>query len=201
MKIYLLLAHPDINSFNGQIANAYQQAAIEKGHEVRRQDLGKLSFDPILHRGYRNMPALEPDLQQAQDNIRWCNKWVILYPMWWGSIPALFKGFLDRTLTPGFAYQYHTNDPFWDKLLKERCAELISTCDAPTVYIWWQYHNCDTNALKKATLQFCGITPVTSRRIGRVKYLTPEQRQKKIASIVNRIPKASTTRTCLQQSF
>ncbi|MBO9565307.1 MAG: NAD(P)H-dependent oxidoreductase [Niastella sp.] len=188
MKIYLLLAHPDQNSFNGQLADAYEQEAVRKGHTVRRQNLGALHFDPILHTGYHSMPELEPDLQQAQENIMWCDKWVIVYPMWWGSVPALFKGFLDRTLTPGFAYKYHDKDPFWDKYLKGRSAQIITTCDAPVIWIWWQYRNSDINALRNATLRFCGISPVKIKRIGRVKYLDQQQRLKGITSVVRLVP-------------
>ena len=177
VKIYILLAHPDKNTFNGNLANAYETTAKNKGHEVRRQNLGEMKFDPILWKGYKEIQELEPDLKQAQKNILWCDKWVIVYPIWWGSVPALFKGFLDRTLYSGFAFKYHDKDPFWDKLLKGRTGEIISTCDAPKIWIWWQYRNSDLNAIKKATLEFCGIKPVKVTRISRVKYLDEKQRQ------------------------
>jgi NAD(P)H dehydrogenase (quinone) len=187
MKIYLLLGHPDKETFNGQIAEMYYQTAINKGHEVRFQRLGEMTFDPILWKGYKVIQELEPDLKQAQENILWCNKWVIVFPLWWGAVPALLKGFIDRTLNAGFAYKYHDNDPFWDKLLKGRSAELISTCDAPRWWIWWQYRNSDLNSLKRATLKFCGISPVKSTRISRVRYLSKEERQNKIEEICDRI--------------
>src|SRR5680860_311601 len=120
MKIYLLLAHPDKDSFNGKIAESYYAVAKEKGHDIRIQRLGEMRFDPILWKGYKEVQELEPDLKQAQEHILWYEKWVIVYPIWWGNVPALFKGFLDRTLYSGFAYKYHDNDPFWDKLLKGR---------------------------------------------------------------------------------
>ncbi len=183
MKIYILLAHPDKNTFNGRLADAYANTAKLKGHEVRIQNLGELNFDPILWQGYKVIQELEPDLKQAQENILWCNKWVIFYPIWWGSVPAIFKGFLDRTLYSGFAYKYHEKDPFWDKLLKGRSAHVITTCDAPVWWIWWQYRNSDINTVKRATLKFCGISPVKVTRIGRLKYLDEKQRQKKIEMV------------------
>ncbi|MDJ1467664.1 NAD(P)H-dependent oxidoreductase [Xanthocytophaga flava] len=154
MKLYILLAHPDTDSFNGQLADAYEQAAIGKGHEVRRQNLGELTFDPILWKGYKEIQKLEPDLQEAQRNIIWCDNWIIFYPVWWGSVPALFKGFIDRTLYPGFAFKYHDKGPFWDKLLRGRSAHVITTCDAPWLWIWWEYHNSDIRTVRNAILQF-----------------------------------------------
>ncbi len=53
MKIYILLAHPDKDSFNGRLADAYENAAKNKGHEVRRQNLGEMKFDPILWKGIK----------------------------------------------------------------------------------------------------------------------------------------------------
>ncbi|GAB4048964.1 NAD(P)H-dependent oxidoreductase [Spirosoma litoris] len=191
MNIYLLLAHPDKDSFNGQIANAYYHAALEKGHNVRYQKLGEMAFDPILHKGNKEEKQLEPDLEKAQRNILWCNTWVIIYPVWWGNIPALLKGFIDRTLSPGFAYKKHDDDPFWDKLLKGRAAELITTSDAPGWWLWWQYRNSDVNALKRATLDYCGFDPVSVHRITRVRFLNTTKRTLKIKEICHRIKRAN----------
>jgi len=177
MKIYLLLAHPDSGSLNAAFADAYELAALEKGHEVRRQNLGELRFDPILWQNDETAQALEPDLQKAQENILWCEHWVIFYPIWWGSVPALFKGFLDRTLYAGFAYEYHKTDPLWDKLLKGRSAHIFTTCDAPWWWILFAYRNSDLNMVKRAVLQFCGISPVKATRFFRVRW-TEEQERK-----------------------
>lgn len=191
MKIYVLLGHPDKDTFNGQIAEAYCNAAVAGGHEVRFQRLGEMTFDPILWKGYKVVQELEADLKKAQENIRWCDKWVIVFPLWWGAVPALLKGFIDRTLYSGFAYKYHDHDPFWDKLLSGRSAELISTCDAPAWWVWWYYRNSDLTSLKNATLRFCGFSPVKSTRISRVRYLNKNERQEAIERICAAIKPAT----------
>ena len=183
MKLYILLAHPDKESFNGKIFETYIQRAVELGHEIKTQSLGELNFDPILWKGYKVIQELEPDLKKAQEYIQWCEKWVIIYPIWWGNLPALLKGFIDRVLYSGFAYKYHTNDPFWDKLLKGRSAQIITTSDAPSWWIWWQYRNSDLNALKRATLEFCGISPVLVKRIDRLRYRSVQDREKILEEI------------------
>lgn len=66
MNIYILLAHPDKDSFNGQLADACQQTLLQNGHEVRRQNIDDLDFDPILWKGYAAVQELEPDLKLAQ---------------------------------------------------------------------------------------------------------------------------------------
>lgn len=183
MNIYILSAHPDIDSFNHQLADAYEREAINKGYHVRRQNLAEMQFDPILWKGYKKIQPLEADLVAAQQNIIWCNKWVIFYPVWWGSVPAVLKGFLDRVLLPSFAFKYHDKGPFWDKLLIHRSAHLITTSDAPALWLWWQYRNSDLNMMKRAVLHFCGIKPVNCTRIGSMRYLSQAAREKKINKI------------------
>lgn len=178
MRIYLLLAHPDSESFNGALADAYAEAALAAGHEIRRQNIGELTFDPVLWKGYREVQPLEPNLVAAQENLRWCERWVIFYPVWWDSVPALLKGFFDRVLNANFGYKYHERGPFWDKLLKGRSAHIVATSDAPT--LWLQYRNSDVNAVRRGTLEFCGFFPVRVTRIDRVKYLTDEQRMRQL---------------------
>ncbi len=188
MNIYILLAHPDSDSYNGKIADTYQQAAIAAGHSVKRQNLGDMKFDPILWKGYKTRQELEPDLLIAQQYILWCQHWVIIYPIWWGSVPALLKGFLDRTLYSGFAYKYHDKGPLWDKLLKGRSAQLITTCDAPWWWIWIMYRNSDTNMLKRAVLNFCGIAPVKIKRIDNVRLSKPERLTQQLETIKTLVP-------------
>src|SRR3990167_320914 len=70
-KIYILLGHPDKETLSGHFADIYEQEAKAAGHEVRRTNIGDLSFDPILHKGYKVIQELEPDLLKVQEDMRW----------------------------------------------------------------------------------------------------------------------------------
>ena len=104
------------------------------------------------------------------------------------------KGFLDRTLHPGFAYKYHEAGPVWDKLLKGRSAHMITACDAPSIYAWWQYRNSDLNAVKQATLKFCGRGPVKVTRSDRVRSSDTEKRERWVKNLVDGIVAAQALR-------
>ena len=188
MKIYLLLAHPNKETLNGHLADAYEEAARQKGHEVRRQNIGEMRFDPILWKGYKEVQALEPDLQTAWENIQWCEHWVIVYPVWWGSLPALFKGFLDRVMLPGKAFKYHDNGPFWDKLLKGRSAQLITTSDAPAWWLWLMYRNSDINTMRHAVLKFCGFSSVKAMRFSGIRMMKEAQKQGLAKRVARKVP-------------
>lgn len=182
-QILVILGHPDRNSFCGALADTYTASAQAAGAEVRRLDLGELEFDPVLRHGYRQIQDLEPDLLKAQQDILWATHLVFIYPNWWGTMPALMKGFFDRTLLPGFAFKYHQDDPFWDRLLAGRSAHLIVTMDTPTWYYRWFFKMPGHQQMKRTILEFCGIKPVRITEIAPVRKSTPGQRSRWLTQI------------------
>lgn len=159
-KILIVLGHPSVESLNYALAESYAAGARAAGKEVRLLKLGELNFDPILHLGYNGQQPLEPALLEAQEDILWADHLVWVYPSWWGNMPALLKGFIDRTFVPGFAFKYRPNSVWWDKYLTGRSARIIMTMDTPKIYNTLLYRNANINALKHATLHYCGIKPV-----------------------------------------
>ena len=177
-KTLVILGHPNKGSFCSALADSYCLGAKNSGIDLRRINLADLNFDLNLHEGYNEIQTLEPDLEQAQEDILWAEHLVFVYPIWWATMPALLKGFLDRVFLPGFAFKYNKDSPFPDKLLKGRSARVITTMDAPLFYYRLVNWDCGHRAMKKATLQFCGIKPVKVTSFGQVKDSTEEKRGK-----------------------
>lgn len=177
-KILLINGHPNPESFSAALAEAYQKGATSAGHEVRMLNLGELDFDPILNYGYHKPTALEPDLLKAQELILWADHLVWVYPVWWGSLPALLKGFLDRVLLPGYAFKFRENSVWWDKLLKGRSGRVIQTLDQPPWFYRWFNGRPTYHMMKKMVLGFCGLKPVKVTSFGPVKKSTVEKREK-----------------------
>lgn len=177
-NIVVILGHPNSNSYCGALAETYTQTAIAQGHEVKLFKLGDASFDPILHHGYNQRQELEPDLVEMREAILWAAHVVIVYPIWWGSIPALLKGFFDRTFLPGFAFSYRKNSVWWDRLLAGRSAHLIVTMDTPPWYYRWIYKMPGHNQMKITILEWCGIKPIKISSFGPLRNSTDQQREK-----------------------
>jgi NAD(P)H dehydrogenase (quinone) len=165
-KILIINGHPDAESFNAAIADHYKKGALASGAEVRELNVRDLDFHLNLQFGYRQRTELEPDLLAAQADITWAEHLVWIYPVWWGGLPALLKGFLDRTFLPGFAFQKRENSVWWDKLLTNKTARIIQTLDQPAWYYWLINGRPTHYSMKKMTLEFCGITPVRTTTIG-----------------------------------
>jgi putative NADPH-quinone reductase len=177
-KILVILGHPDTESFCGSLVEAYIEGAKSTGIDVRELKLGDLNFDPILWKGYNKIQELEPDLVKASELIQWSNHIVFVYPNWWGTMPALMKGFFDRVFLPGFAFRYRDNSIFWDKLLSGRTAHLIVTMDTPPWYYRWIYHRPGHNVMKRTILGFCGIKVAKITEIAIVRNSLPEMMDK-----------------------
>ncbi|WP_275975896.1 NAD(P)H-dependent oxidoreductase [Geothrix terrae] len=176
-RILVILGHPRVGSFCGALASAYEAGARAAGFEVERFDLAGLTFDPHVRLPSPRDQALEPDLARAQALIQWADHLVFVYPAWWGTLPALLKGFLDRVLTPGFAFAADEEDPAnWTKLLKGRSAHLLVTMDTPSWVYRLIYRQPGHQAMRRATLGFCGVAPTFISTFAPVKPATEEAR-------------------------
>jgi NAD(P)H dehydrogenase (quinone) len=156
MKIYLLLGHTDRETLSGALADCYETNARAGGHDVRRQNLGEMHFDPILHEGYKKIQELEPDLKTFLENVKWAEHVVIVYPTWWSGMPALLKGLFDRAWLPHIAFNFADHGLTWVKLLRGRTARIITTANTSPWLIRFMYGS-PTATLELAMLRFTGI--------------------------------------------
>ncbi|WP_300690138.1 NAD(P)H-dependent oxidoreductase [Chryseobacterium sp.] len=177
-KIVVINGHPNKASFNFGIAKAYRKGALDSGAEVQEIVIAELQFNTNLQFGYQKKMELEPDLIKAWEIIQWADHLVWVHPIWWGGLPAVTKGFIDRLFLPGFAFKYKKDSLWWDKLLKGKTAHIITTIDQPGWYYRLMYGRPSVNQLKKSTLEFCGIKPVKVTYIGIIKTSDEKQRQK-----------------------
>jgi 1,4-dihydroxy-2-naphthoate polyprenyltransferase len=176
MRCLLILAHPRRDSLCGALFDACAEGARQAGVECRELILSEMHFDPDVHVVSPEQQPLEADLLRAQRDIHWADHLVFVYPTWWGTFPALLKGFLDRVLTPGFAFHHVTHDR-WDKLLSGRTADLITTMDTPPLIYRFIYRAPGQQALARATLGYCGIRSARIEAFGPVSAAVADQRQ------------------------
>lgn len=184
-KILVINGHPNPSSFNFAIAESYLKGAIASGAEVDTITIAELKFNPNLQFGYQKRTELEPDLLEAWEKIKKADHLVWIHPVWWGGLPAIAKGFIDRLFLPGMAFQYRENSVWWDKLLKGKTAHIITTLDQPGWYYRLFFGRPSVNQLKKSTLEFCGIKPVKVTYVGIVKTAESSQREKWLQKVYN----------------
>ncbi len=170
-----MVGHPRGASLAGALAAAYIAGARRAGARVELLELAGLEFDPNVRTRVFADQSVEPDLERAAALIAWADHLVFVYPTWWGTMPALLKGFLDRVLAPRFAFE-ETGSKGYLPLLGGRTAELLTTTDTPN-WVWrWIYGAPGDKAMARAILGFCGIEVAQIVRFGPVRGSGAEQR-------------------------
>ena len=182
-RIAIIIGHPDKESYNYALAQAYINGAKKSNAEIKEIYIGELDFNPNLQFGYRKRTELEPDLIKAQETLKWADHIVWVYPVWWGSVPGLMKGFLDRVLLPGFAFKKREGSVWWDKYFTGKTSRIISTMDQPTWYYRLVYSAPSDKAMKKLTMNFIGVKSVKITSIGPIRLSKDAHRAKWLSKI------------------
>jgi NAD(P)H dehydrogenase (quinone) len=133
MKHLIVVAHPAEDSFTMGLARTYAAELQELGHSQQTLDLYRMGFNPILSAA-ELIPAsaahpASADVARAQDEIRAADVLTVIYPLWWMSMPAMMKGYIDRVFARGFAYE--SDRGIVRGLLSGKQAVLITVSGAP----------------------------------------------------------------------
>ena len=163
------------------LAEAYAAGALAGGHEVTRLSVAELDL-PLL-RLPEEFQTGKPSaaVLTAQRALLDAEHWVLIYPIWLGSMPALLKGFLEQTLRPGFAFKPDVS--LSGGLLKGRSARIVATMGMPAFIFRWWFGAPSVKALRRNILSFGGIAPVRETLIGGVGDLTPQKAEAHFATM------------------
>ncbi|MEV7800779.1 NAD(P)H-dependent oxidoreductase [Microbacterium foliorum] len=159
--------HPDARSLTAELARRYAAAH----GDARILALRDLDFDPSLRFGYRQRMELEPDLVDAKRALAEAATVVVFTPLWWGSVPALLKGFFDRALLPQQEYRY-SKFGLVEGLLPARNGRLFLLGDTPWFLTPFTGLPAQTH-VARGTLRFCGVRAVRTTRMLGVKDASP----------------------------
>jgi NAD(P)H dehydrogenase (quinone) len=108
VKVYVVYCHPDPASFTAEIRDRAVSALQTAGHELRVSDLYADEFEPVLslheRANHHAAPETKTEVLAYCQNLQWCESLVFIYPTWWSGQPAMLKGWLDRVLVRGVAW-------------------------------------------------------------------------------------------------
>ncbi len=108
MRILVIYAHPVEISYNAALHQEVLGNLRNAGHEVDDCDLYLEDFNPVLSRaerlGYHEVPGNRVPVQRYVDRLLWAEALVFCFPTWCFGMPAMLKGFFDRVLMPGVAF-------------------------------------------------------------------------------------------------
>ena len=123
MHALIIHAHPEPESFNAALTRAASETLRAAGHSVEISDLYAEGFNPVAgpHDFLNRLDATRfhyqaeqyhaathsgfaTDLAREQARLLAADLLILQFPLWWGSMPAILKGWIDRVLAYGFAY-------------------------------------------------------------------------------------------------
>jgi putative NADPH-quinone reductase len=166
-RIAIIQGHPDATERHllHAMADAYAEGATAAGHEVRRVEVAKLAFPLLRSQAEFETGVLPPALEQARDDMRWAEHWLFLFPLWHGTMPALFKGFLEHIFRPGIAMEYQKSG-FPKRLLTGRSARIVVTMGMPVLIYRWYFGAYGVRGFERSMLSFLGIKPIRESLYG-----------------------------------
>ena len=194
MRISVILAHPDPTSFNHSIAATAIDTLKNHGHETFFHDLYAEHFDPILPADeIRKNSALPPRIQLHCNEISRADGIIIIHPNWWGQPPAILKGWVDRVIRPGVAYEFLENDSgegIPRGLLQAQTALVFNTSNTETTRELTIFGDPLETLWKNCIFDLCGIQNFQRKMFNIVIVSSRKQRQQWLREVNQSIESA-----------
>ena len=187
MTVSIIYAHPSKDSFNYAIFERAVKTLEENRHSLFIHDLYEEGFNPMLPtEEIQKNGKVEHHIRQYCRELTESDGIVIIHPNWWGMPPAIMKGWIDRVIRPGVAYEFGENDkgegvPIG--LLKGKKAIVFNTGDTPEEREMKVFNNSLEHTWKTRIFDFCGLTDFTNRLFGIIVTSTLEERQNWLSEV------------------
>jgi len=185
MNVLIVYAHPDPNSYNHAVLASVKRGLNDGGHDVSVIDLYADNYDPVLVFD-TNVQRTDLDAQTEayQGRIAQAEHLIFIYPVWWYGLPAVLKGFFDRVLTPGFAYD--TSGRLPKGLLSDKSAWGLYTMGSPGWYVTLCRGNAEWTTVRDGILKFCGIRRIKKMRFAGMNTSSQKRRERWLAYVYRR---------------
>ena len=179
-RIAVVQGHPDPagGHFCHALADAYATGAIAGGHELRRIEVAGLDFPLLRSQAEYRAGPLPAGLRQAQADLLWADHYLIVYPLWAGTMPALLKGFLEQVVRPELYESRGESGETWPRPLRGKSARIVVTMGMPALVYRWYFRAHGLRNLERNILGFVGIKPVRSTLIGLIDNIDAARRER-----------------------
>ncbi len=185
MKALLVYAHPNPKSFNHAVLEAVKEEFAAAGVAFDVRDLYALSMDPVLKaEDFLAIREGKPlaDVAKEQRFVKEADLLVVIHPVWWFSLPAILKGWIDRVFSAGFAYAYGKNGP--EGLLKGKKVALFSTTGGSEKdYDTYGFKGAIRTAVDNGIFGFCGMEVILHHFMHAVPAVSQEEREAMLVQV------------------
>jgi NAD(P)H dehydrogenase (quinone) len=183
MRIVIVFNHPYEGSYCNALLNAVQGGLQKSGHEVDVMHLDKDEFNPRMTSGdlkaFVAHQAVDPQVLNYHERLKLADQLIFIFPIWWDIMPAATKGFIDRVLSPGFAYDHHPRGFGLRPLLpKVKRITMITTMNKPKIMYSLIIGNLIRKVMLRSIFKTMGYKNLHWISFTSVKSVTQEKRIK-----------------------
>ena len=161
MEILVILAHPYSESFNHSIYQAVLETLNNNGHQVNAHNLYEEEFNPLLEGSELTTgETSDPLVMKYRHELKTAQGIVIVHPNWWGQPPAILKGWMDRVLRSGVAYEFEDGDDgsgVPEGILVADAAIIFNTSNTPAEREMRVFGDPLERIWRDCVFDFCGI--------------------------------------------
>ena len=160
MRVLVVHAHPADDSLNRQLFLTATTTLRAAGHDVVALDLYSDGFVAAMSADERqayhsDAPVCADDVARSADLVRWADTLVFVYPTWWGGLPAILKGWVERVMVPGLAFHL---DPHTHRVVSDlrhiRAVVGVTTYGSSWAYVKLM-HDAGRRTLLRALRMLC----------------------------------------------
>jgi putative NADPH-quinone reductase len=189
MKVVIVFNHPYDGSFCNAILGAVTKGLQKANHEIDLIYLDKDNFNPIMTsadlKAFRDKKPVDPKVMEYGTRIKTAEHLIFIFPIWWELMPALMKGFVDKVIFPGVAYDYKdasntTMKPLWTNL---KGVTMMTTMNTPNWLYWALFGNAIKKAMLLGTFWKMGYKNRKWMSFNQVKMVSQEKRTKWLLDI------------------
>jgi len=192
MKVVIIFNHPYEGSFCNAILKSVTLGLQKGNHEIDLIHLDKDNFNPVMTandlKAFRDKKPVDSKVIEYKERIEQADHLIFIFPIWWELMPAMTKGFVDKVIFPGVAYDYtNTNNtkmkPLW---IKVKSVTMITTMNTPKLLYWAIFGNVIKKAMMLGTFWKIGYKNRKWISFNQVKQVSKEKREKWLKKLENK---------------
>ncbi len=190
----IVFNHPYKGSYCNALLEAVSNGLKKGNHQVDLIHLDRDGFNPAMSaadlKAFVEHNVVDPKVMDYQERLKKADHLIFIFPIWWDIMPACTKGFIDRVLSPGLAYDHHPRGFGLIPLLKNlNSVTLITTMNKPKIMYSLLIGNLIKKVMIKSVFKTMGYKNLKWISYNMVKSVSQEKRVKWLTEIENRFSK------------
>lgn len=193
MNVVIVFNHPYEKSYCAAIRSAVQSGLERAKHSVHLIHLDNEHFNPVMSaedlNAFRQQAPLDPQVLKYKEVLDRADHLVFIFPIWWELMPAMTKGFIDKVIFPGLAYEQQSGGRMKPLLPGLNGVTIISTMNTPKPLYRFIFGNAIKKALVLGTFWKIGYKNIKWLNFTRVKSVSDAKRKKWLVQLEDRFYK------------